>query len=281
VKFYSPLRYPGGKSQLADPIKELIIHNRLQDCTYAEPYAGGCGIGLHLLLRGYISNLLINDIDPSVFAFWNFLIRRPEKFIARIKEVPLTVEEWLAQRETMRSSKIMDDVGFAFFYLNRTNRSGVLNAGVIGGLDQSGNYKIDARFNRSTLIERVERIKNVRSKIKVSKLDGISFLSKHKEENVFFFIDPPYVEKGGRLYLNSYHKQDHQALSEFILTEYRDRDWVMTYDNHPMIYSLYKHFSPKKYTLQHSVKNSGYGVELIFTSKTVRQPQDWGLTLAE
>lgn len=89
------------------------------------------------------------------------------------------MDEWKAHREVLRHPEDHTDfeVGFSTFYLNRTNRSGVLTGGVIGGLGQSGKWKIDARFPRNELITRIELIASLRESITLYNLDAESFFA--------------------------------------------------------------------------------------------------------
>ncbi|TFF04448.1 DNA adenine methylase [Cellulosimicrobium funkei] len=268
----SPLRYPGGKSALAGLFADLIEDLGLRDVVYVEPYAGGVGAGIALLREGLVSRLVINDIDPAVFAFWKSVTEQNEDFVAWVHSVPLTLEEWARQREVYRS-KTEDrfDLGRAFFYLNRTNRSGVLNAGVIGGKAQSGKYKIDARFNRTTLAERLLALGDLADSIEVSELDGRSVILKHGErESTFMYIDPPYVQAGSQLYLNAFDGRDHQALAR-IVGEIPRADWLMTYDLAPVVERLYADHFQATLDLNYSARYPGRAEELVVASPRVAQ----------
>lgn len=272
---YSPLRYPGGKGKLSVPIKEILKVNNLYDSTYLEPYAGGCGIGIYLLLRGIISRLVINDIDPAVHSYWRLVLKDTSEFIEWIDTVPLTIDEWRNQKAIYAEGIPSKDLGRAFFYLNRTNRSGVLNAGVIGGNDQSGNYKIDARFNRDDLKKRVKQISALKNRIVLHNLDALDFLvtTKSSYKKSFYFIDPPYVVKGSRLYLNFYREDDHRKLASYIAEHMRENNWVTTYDSAELIEEIYSDFNQLKYSLHYSVKNGRTGSEILIYPNHIKLPE--------
>ena len=237
----SPLRYPGGKSALYPRLRELIRNNGLAGCTYVEPYAGGAGAALSLLATGQVERIVINDLDPAIAAFWTTLVHDPDLMIKRIQKAKLDVREWRKQKAIYLSPDEADtaDLGFATFYLNRTNRSGVLNGGPIGGLDQTGNYKIDARFNREGLQERVRIISLYADKITVSSRDGLAVIKDAtKRADTFVYADPPYFEKAGSLYLNAFKSADHEALAK-VLNQLAAKNWVLTYDNVPQVPALY------------------------------------------
>src|ERR1044071_8377682 len=203
----SPLRYPGGKSQLSSLVIEILRDNRLFYGEYCEPFGGGAGIACKLLLSGFVSRIHINDLDRSVYAFWRAAIFHTEEFCERIATTELSMSEWFRQRAVQRDSKSrMAALGFAAFYLNRTNRSGIIRGGVIGGREQSGNYPLDCRFNRENLIVKVSRLGALREQITVTNLDGNELLSKRRRfgANSFINIDPPYYVKGPHLYRNSF-----------------------------------------------------------------------------
>jgi DNA adenine methylase len=266
----SPLRYPGGKAALAGLFADVIREVDIQHCTYVEPYAGGAGAGIALLREGLVERLVINDIDPAVHAFWNAVTTDNDAFVDWVQNVPLTVDEWRLQRDIYRDPTNAPDIlGRAFFYLNRTNRSGVLRAGVIGGLAQEGNYKIDARFNRETLTSRLRAIGDVAAAIEVTALDGRTIIAQHgNRPNSFMYIDPPYVKAGGRLYLNAFEARDHQALAAAV-DQIAGAHWLMTYDNSPWIAKLYASHMQATLDLTYSARHPGKATELLVASPEV------------
>lgn len=269
----SPLRYPGGKASLADFFESTINALELKKPTYVEPYAGGAGAGLALLYKGIVGRVVINDLDRSIHAMWHSMLTRTDDFLRRLDSVPLTIDEWRRQREIYRQRNDdnidLADLGFATFYLNRTNRSGVLRGGVIGGLKQEGIYKLDARFNKATLRSRVEQLANHRSKILLSHQDGVVRL-RHwlPKENIFAYVDPPYYEKGSFLYLNSFNDEQHQALARW-LNSLANANWVLTYDLAEPIKAMYTNRTQLEFSLHYSANRRELANELMVVSDTV------------
>jgi DNA adenine methylase len=251
-------------------LRELIRANGLVGCTFVEPFAGGAGAALSLLVTGQVSRLVINDLDPAVSAFWRMAISSPDALISKIWNVPLDVNEWARQKvifmSMSRGEADTDALGFATFYLNRTNRSGVLNGGPIGGLDQSGNYKIDARFNRGTLAERVRIIGLYSNKITVLSEDGIDVIKRFtRRSDTFVYADPPYFEKAGSLYLNAFTDRDHLRLAK-VLNRRADRNWVLTYDNVPQVGDLYADRRRQAFDLFYSAHRVTRATEVMVLS---------------
>ncbi|NCI46145.1 DNA adenine methylase [Sediminibacterium soli] len=272
-KFYSPLRYPGGKACLSEFLADLIVENDLSDCTYVEPYAGGAGAALTLLMLEKIEQIIINDFDPAIYSFWKSVVDETDRFIKKIKTVPLTMDEWSKQKK-IYSSKTTDSfkLGFATFYLNRTNRSGIIEGGVIGGNEQLGQWGIDARFHREHLVERIEKIGQYRNRIKVTNKDGISLIKQLKNKSkIFAYLDPPYYVKGSSLYLNHYRHNDHQKLAK-ILNENADMNWILTYDNVSEISSLYADRSCYEFSLNYHANKAKKGEELLVLSDNLTMP---------
>ncbi|PPG54524.1 DNA methyltransferase [Rathayibacter sp. AY1E9] len=268
---WSPLRYPGGKASLAGVFADVIQKLGLTDAKYVEPYAGGAGAGLALLREGLVEELVINDFDPAVHAFWHSITHSTEDLLQMLELTPITIPEWLRQREIYRRRDTSDllALGFAFFYLNRTNRSGVLTGGVIGGLRQTGTYKIDARFNKVTLRNRIAALGELRDRITVADHDGRTVIRDYgNDRNVFMYIDPPYVGAGTRLYLNAFDARDHADLAT-VIRDAHDAHWLMTYDIAPLIINLYRDFHVRQYELNYSARHPGKASELMITSATV------------
>lgn len=277
----SPLRYPGGKQILGRTLAALIGLNKQEGGIYAEPYAGGCGAGLHLLFSERISTLLINDADRSIYAFWHTLLHQTDNFLDQLRDTPISMDEWQRQRDAYAngSHETLYKLGFATFFLNRCNRSGIIaNGGVIGGRNQGGKWKIDARFNKSGLRERIERIALYRRRITVSNLDALEFLAlrikSDRAKHTFVYLDPPYFDKGRQLYLDYYEPQDHASLAARLRrgTPFR---WVLTYDNTHAIRTLYSHSRRYAFNLPYSAHKRRAGKELLVVDPELRVPSDW------
>ncbi len=267
----SPLRYPGGKAPLAGFFADLITEMKIEAPVYVEPFAGGVGAGLALLRDDVIDRLVINDIDGAVYCFWRSVVNQTGAFADLVADTPLTLEEWDRQRAIYRAGDERDPLalGFAFFYLNRTNRSGILNAGVIGGKAQNGTYRIDARFNRDDLAARIVSIGANGDRITITDHDGRRVVREHAgNPNAFLYIDPPYVDMGGSLYLNAFTHRDHAELAEDINAA-ADANWVLTYDAVPLIRDLYAGRFSREYELTYSAYRPGKARELLVASEPV------------
>jgi len=283
MTFYSPLRYPGGKAKLSKYFKNLILNNNLKNGTYVEIYAGGSSIALSLLIEGYVSKVIINDNDKSIYALWYSILNHPRKLCNLIEKTPLTIKNWRIQKDIQKNKDKYDllTLGFSTLFLNRTNRSGIINAGVIGGLNQEGKWKMDARFNKENLISRIKLIARHKDKIKLYNLDAVRLIKRIKNrlpEKSLIYLDPPYYYKGKELYMNYYDYEDHKEISEVIKKVIKIK-WVITYDDVGPINDLYKGFDNYSYLLNYSAANSGKGREtIIFSSGMNHSPE--GLILA-
>lgn len=272
----SPLRYPGGKTSIVDMVSKIIESNKLSGGHYAEPYAGGAGLALSLLFKGKVHEIHLNDLDKAVWSFWNSILHNTSDFIDKINETEITIDEWKKQREIqLHPTQYSEfELGFSSFFLNRTNRSGViLKAGVIGGVKQQGEYKLGCRFNKDGLINKIKRISKYKHRIHLYNLDAVDFI-KHIdnsfESGVFLCIDPPYYNKGSTLYTNFYEPKDHAEISKIILSV--EKPWVLTYDNALEISELYKSRRQFNFNLNYSAATKRVGTELLVVSKGLRVP---------
>ena len=272
---YSPLRYPGGKVKLYNYVRDLLKENNLLGETYIEPFAGGAGLALKLLICGDVKRIVINDLDPAIYAFWYSILNYTEEFCSLIEKTPITVSEWHKQKSIYITQDTEDKLtlGFATFFLNRTNISGVIKGGVIGGQNQTGKYKINARFNKKSLIERIKLIATFKKNIIILNLDAKELLSAQnlsKYYKVFINIDPPYVQKGSQLYQNSFSHEDHCELAKVI--KQCNRKWIVTYDICPLIEKLYSDYYGSYLELNYSVHRNKKANEYIFFSKKTTIP---------
>ena len=275
----TPLRYPGGKQKLTPFIQEILDTNGISG-HYVEPYAGGAGVALELLLNKAVKYIHLNDSDIRLYAFWHCAKNETENLCKRILSASLTIEEWKKHREVLRQPEnhTLFEIGFSTFYMNRCNRSGVLNAGVIGGLDQTGNYKMDARFSRNDLIRRIELIGIYSDSIFLSNLDAEAYITNYipnLDEDSLVYFDPPYYNKAKDLYLNSYKPEDHIRLANSIQNV--AKPWVLSYDNVPQIIELYSSRNYFTYDLQYSAARNYKGREVFVFSDYLKLPKSCGL----
>lgn len=269
--FYTPLRYPGGKGKLAPFVKQILERNNLVDGVYVEPYAGGAAVAMELVLQEYVRSVLINDIDQGVAAFWRSLLDDTESLCKLIVDTDVTIDEWHRQKLVQTCSANEGDLalGFATFFLNRTNRSGILRAGVIGGKSQAGTWKLDARFNKADLVRRIESIARVKSRIKFHQLDAVDFIdliASELPDKSLVYLDPPYYVKGGDLYLNSYLHDDHVRIAAKV-GGMRNVNWIVSYDDAEPIHELYAKFRGIVYGLSYSAQQRYKGGEAMFFSE--------------
>ncbi|TCK01922.1 DNA adenine methylase [Volucribacter psittacicida] len=264
---YTPLRYPGGKSKFASTIKRIIEKNNLTG-HYIEPYAGGAGVALDVLFSGYCTDIHINDFDLAIYHFWKSITEQTEDFIRLVNDTKVTIDEWHKQKILLKQYDLSPlKHGFAAFFLNRTNRSGILKAGVIGGLKQTGNYKIDCRFNKSDLIKRIEKIGNMAKHIHVSNHDTeiwLSTIDKQVPDNSLIYLDPPYYEKGQGLYRNFYKHNDHAAICHKLANV--KTPWIVSYDNNLNIKEIYQQYRQAEYQLNYSANKKMKATEIIIYS---------------
>lgn len=279
-RFYSPLRYPGGKQQLAEYIKEIIAVNDLYDGIYVEPYAGGASIALDLLFSEYVRDIYLNDLDKNIAAFWYCVVYETDEMIARLLSIPATIDNWKIQHEILKMAdentpKI--DRAFATLYLNRCNRSGILKGGPIGGKNQTGNWKIDARYNAPELAERIRRIGKYKNCIHISNKDCLAFLSEMKAEfsdrKHLIYLDPPYYYKSQDLYLSVYSGKNHVEIRDYMRKEMINMNWILSYDACKEIADLYAGFRCTTQVLNYSVSHTNNkGREFMFYNDNIIIP---------
>ncbi len=273
MAFYSPLRYPGGKGKISAFFQEAIKENELLDGVYIEPYAGGASIAFSLLFNEFVSEVIINDIDRSIYAFWHSVLNSNKKLCHLILKTKLDLRVWKKCKEIQCSkSKInLLDLGFSTFFLNRVNHSGIINGGIIGGKEQAGRWKIDARFNKEELIDRIKRIGEYRERIKLYNMDAYDFIKNAFSglaNKALCYFDPPYYSKGRELYVNYYENSDHLRMAKRIQA-IKNIKWVVSYDSRPEVKEMYGKCDNLEYDLNYSAARVRQGNEIMFFSKNL------------
>lgn len=271
----SPLRYPGGKYKLYKYVAELVRQNNCN--TYIEPFCGGAAVALELLLDGVVKEIIINDYDYTIFCFWDSVLNKTDDFVELIQNTEVTLDEWRRQktiRENIDEHSSLE-IGFSTFFLNRTNRSGIIDkAGPIGGLSQQGDYPIDCRFNKTRLIAQIIKIAEQRNHIKVYNLEALDFIEEVilKKRKSFIFFDPPYYGKGPGLYTNFYSHGDHVNLANAIQQKLKNRKWIVTYDNVNAIKAMYAKARGVEFELQYTLQTKRSGSEVLFFARNTQRP---------
>lgn len=275
---YSPLRYPGGKNKLSKFIAKICVDNNIHS-HYVEPYAGGASVALYLLIEGIVEKITINDIDRSIYAFWHSVLKNTNKLCRLIEETEINIDNWYKAKQIQKNKKNAKllELGFSTLFLNRTNRSGILNAGVIGGKAQNGTYKIDCRFNKKKLIEKIKLISKHKKYITLKNIDALNLIEEIKTSSnnsqTIFYFDPPYYLKGKSLYLNYYEHDDHKLVCDAIKSIKTIR-WLVSYDDTCEIKQLYKGTKQTQYSFFHCANQSKLGNELLFFSPELKLPKN-------
>ncbi len=270
----TPLRYPGGKTQLTPFVLDVMRANDLMQCVYCEPFAGGAGIACRLLLSGAVSEVWINDIDPSIYAFWHSVLNASDELCEWVEKTPVTIAEWERQRLVQQDASASTiQLGCSTLFLNRTNRSGILKGGVIGGKGQLSKYPLDCRFNRVDLIRKIQRLAIYRDQIRLSRDDAKTFVTKTVPQlpaHSLVNIDPPYFDKGPELYTSFYGPSDHAKLARSVRAI--KKPWMLTYDDTPEIRALYSGLPGLLKELNYTAQVKRVGVELLVMSPKLRWP---------
>lgn len=276
MEFASPLRYPGGKRKLTNFVIDSIIENNVLGGTYVEPFAGGASVALSLLFNECVNKIIINDLDRSIFSFWDSVLNHTEELCRRIRDTEITVEEWKKQKVHQQNKEVADiiDLGFSTFFLNRTNRSGIIKAGIIGGKNQDREWRMDARFNKIDLIKRIEKIALYNRRIDLYGLDAMLLINEIREdinERTLIYFDPPYYNQGSALYVNHYSNDDHLDLANYI--QALDCKWMLSYDFTPQIIEMYNDREKRLLSLNYSAANKEKGYEMLAFSNNFIVPQ--------
>jgi DNA adenine methylase len=267
---FTPFRYPGGKSKIAPMVRKTIKANNIKNVIFCEPFAGGAGVSIDLLMNGFVDEIILNDYDIAIYSVWQSIFYDTERLLSAIENVTIDINEWKKQKaiysSLKNSSEYSFELAFATFFLNRTNVSGVITGGPIGGIDQMGKYKLDCRFNKKSLMDKISAIASKRDKITLYHMDASEFISsvltKMDPSRLFVMFDPPYYKQGASLYKNAFQKEDHVRLSHSI----RMMDsffWILTYDDEPIIREIYSDFPQETFELQYSVRNKRVETELL------------------
>lgn len=270
MRYLSPLRYPGGKACLSTFLSSLITSQRPRPRVYIEPFAGGAGAGLHLLYGEYVDRVVLNDLNHGVAAFWRAVFHHTEELVDQVMTCEVSIDAWRECRRQYDQGEGSDlSLGFATLFLNRTNRSGILDARPIGGLGQDGPWKLDVRFNRAELARRVRVLGAYRGRVDVMERDALHLLGDLDTTGALLYVDPPYLLQGSELYMNTLTWEDHVQLASLLKDMHRH--WMLTYDADPRVPSqLYTELRCAQFSIKHTAAVQQVGTEYAVFSRRLR-----------
>ncbi|MDE0131694.1 MAG: DNA adenine methylase [bacterium] len=267
MAYHSPLRYPGGKGLLLTFVRKVVRRCTPPINTYIEPFAGGAAVAIGLLQAQDVEAAVIGDADPAIAAFWRAALNSPEKLAERIAECDVTIDTWHEQHDILSQGPTGDDLalGFAAFFLNRTNYSGVLRARPIGGLKQEGPWSLDCRFNKHNLLRRLNTVAGLAGRIVVYEGDAVALLKSidtYAQEPFFIYADPPYLTKSTDLYMDTMTYASHQDLA--CALQRSNNRWMVSYDADDRVPGeLYPEARILRFGLRHSAGRAHRGQELM------------------
>ncbi len=274
MTYLSPLRYPGGKARLRHLLAEVISMSMSRCALYVEPFAGGAGAALGLLDAGIVDEVLINDVDPGIAALWRSIFNCPDGFVDLIWDTEVSLDSWHEQRQIADDDSAGElERGYATFFLNRTNRSGILGARPIGGLNQTGKWKLDCRFNKKELSDRILYLRKFRDRVHILEEDALVLLDMTicRSPATFIYADPPYISKSSNLYLDNLTWDDHLRLATILNS--KNTGWVLTYDvDERVTLELYPDRRSARIRIRHSALRTHVGEEIIVFSDFCAKP---------
>ncbi len=274
MTFVSPLRYPGGKGLLFNFVSQVLSDSMVNCSAYVEPFAGGAGVALRLLYHEKAKSIVIGDADPAIAAFWRAVVNHNEDFIDLLYMSQVTLDEWHSHWSVVASESRSDDLelGFSAFFLNRTNHSGILRARPIGGLDQSGKWKLDCRFNKTDLVDRIKQIGRYKDQIVTYEGEAsmlLDELSRLDTSKLFIYADPPYLNKSKDLYLNEMNFESHQEIGDLLRSSFKY--WMTSYDVDRKVGDVfYPDCRILSFGIRHSASRAHIGQELAAFSNSCK-----------
>ncbi len=222
----SPFRYPGGKTWLIPIVRNWLLQNP-EAKHLIEPFAGGGIVALTAAFEKLADHIVMCELDEEIAAVWQIIFNGKNKWLAnKILNFDLTYQN--AKTELEKPNKEIHDIAFCTILKNRIFHGGIIAKG--SGLIKNGeNGKgISSRWYAQTLNNRILAINFVKEKINFIKDDAFKLIEKQKNNpKNYFFIDPPYVKAGKRLY--THHEIDHEKL--FHLTAQIQGKFMLTYDD--------------------------------------------------
>ena len=252
------IRYPGGKSRMRDHITKHL--DRFGSDRYVEPFAGGLGVGLHVI--GGMKESWINDADFNIYAMWHSVIHNHKELIELVSGFSPSVDAFREFKLRLANHKAEDLVqtGFMKMALHQISFSGLGEraGGPQGGVLQKEN-KIGSRWSFPRIKKQITLSHAILKNTQCTCMDFEAVLK--QASGYAIYCDPPYYKRGNDLYAQRFSKEDHLRLAKVLQHK---KMWILSYDNVAKIRSLYAPFaSIEEVAVKYSINNPIQKKELI------------------
>ncbi len=226
-KSNSPFRYPGGKFYARRLILDVLPDHQ----GYCEPFAGGASI---FFAKPKSAVSVLNDLDEDVINTLICIRDDVEGLISLLHGVPAKKELHHYYKDFYTPTTDLERA-FRWFYLNRTSYSGIMR-------QENCYWGFGDKFSM--------RPENWPPHLRTvsDKLQGVTLKSEDFEpvidslpDGYFVFVDPPYFDADQhKLYTCTFDEADHQRLAECLHRNSDRLSFLLTYDDHPGVKTLYK-----------------------------------------
>jgi len=217
--------YFGGKNAHKDKILPLL---NVKHITYVEPFGGSAAI----LLNKPVSEVEVyNDLDKTLYNFFNVLRDKPDELIDLLRVTPHSRMFFNLAKEDVKKHPDPVFRAAAFFVL-------VMQS--IGSNRIDWSYGISHNKTKH-LINAVEGLEEVAYRIRlvtIENLKAITCIEKYDTVDTLFYVDPPYVHstRGKDRYQNDMNNEEHYKLLR-CLNSIKGKCLLSGYDN--WIYEKY------------------------------------------
>lgn len=217
------LKYPGAKNRLAEWLLTFVPEHKV----YLEPFFGGGG----LFFNKEPSKIeTINDIDGEVYNLFRIIRDFPDELAKVVEMTPYSREEY---EHTYIAGVNENDIERARKFLTRCwlgmGSSNVYKNGFRSS--QQGNSPRTTK-HWAELPDRIlfaaERLKAAQ----IEKLDAVELMRRYDTNDVFIYLDPPYLPgtRKGYLYKHEMTVEDHEKLLK-VAAEHPAKILISGYDN--------------------------------------------------
>ncbi|MBX9735480.1 MAG: DNA adenine methylase [Phycisphaerales bacterium] len=234
----SPFRYPGGKTWLIPWIRRWLTSLPERPVEFVEAFAGGASVGLTVGVESLADHVSLVELDRDVYSVWRTILSPAvSSFTDRILHFAVT--EASVRAIIASPVRSWPDRAFRTLIRNRMQHGGILAAGASLMREGENGNGLLSRWYPETLVRRIEEIHAHRRRFGALMVDAFGVLraNAHRPECAYF-VDPPYVAAGRRLY--AHHQIDHEAL--FRSCSKLAGPFLMTYDDSPEIQGLAKKY---------------------------------------
>jgi len=188
------LKWVGGKqSQLSHIIPQIMNSGRK---IYLEPFLGGGSVMMSLIQKGFIGQIIVNDLNPELINLWVCVKEQPENLIQEVQNYhEIDEKTYIDLRREYNTIDTSVHKSALFLILNKSCYKGIFR------VNRRGQFNVPYGHNHINPqcwdFDELRQVSKQIQNVVFENYDYKVFIKKNltQPDNTIIYLDPPYFEQ--------------------------------------------------------------------------------------